>query len=413
MAVKYGMGRLLRLPLGRMLAVGTVALLLAACNSGGGDGVSQLDESWHHYTQGMQALEEGRMGAAREKIDRALDRDESFAPALAAKGLLLAMRAAEQEEVAHREVDVTMAMDLLKRAREEAKIPQEKFIVQVTTVRGLGAAMPEGWVEMVIDHHRYAGDVEPFKEAALTYYQNRDAADYFLAVALFHDDFIKSKPYLTKVVGARNGGKWQGPAGKLLERIQKIEQAGPIATVSGQARQIAIKESVVRGDVAALLVDELKLDRLFKGRLPVASQEAGRQAEFVPADVLNHPFKEEVGIVMKWNLRGLEPNYDESTRAWLFRPQAPVSRKELALALEDVLIRITGDETIATRMVGTETSPYPDVKAGSPWFNAISTVVTRRLMDPELTGEFRPDAPASGADLLLAIFKLRNVVNIH
>jgi hypothetical protein len=38
---------------------------------------------------------------------------------------------------------------------------------------------------------------------------------------------------------------------------------------------------------------------------------------------------------------------------------------------------------------------------------------TRGLMEPDLSGEFRPEATVDGAELLLAVMKLRNIMNIH
>jgi len=51
--------------------------------------------------------------------------------------------------------------------------------------------------------------------------------------------------------------------------------------------------------------------------------------------------------------------------------------------------------------------------AGNAWFNAISTVTSRGLMEPYLSGEFRTEDTVDGPELLLSIFKPRNVLNIH
>ncbi len=115
---------------------------------------------------------------------------------------------------------------------------------------------------------------------------------------------------------------------------------------------------------------------------------------------------------MAWNVRGLEPIYDQTTRANLFKPQQSVSRKELALILEEVIIRLTNQPKIATESVGS-TSRFPDVPATVGWFNATMTVVTRGLMKTSLSGEFRPNDTVDGSELLLAVFELRNVINIH
>ena len=72
-------------------------------------------------------------------------------------------------------------------------------------------------------------------------------------------------------------------------------------------------------DVAALLVDEVRLDRLMAGRIPVPNSRPKKS--FVPADIVDHTFKSEVQTVLAWNLRGLEPQYNETSKAFLFLSQ--------------------------------------------------------------------------------------------
>jgi hypothetical protein len=136
-------------------------------------------------------------------------------------------------------------------------------------------------------------------------------------------------------------------------------------------------------------------------------------AEFTPADMLNHPFKEEVITIMKWKVRGLEPKYDETTKANLFKPTDVVKRGEMAFILEDVLIRLTGDEKLATAYFGHEKSPFPDVKTTSPFYNAVMNMTTKGIMEGELSGEFRINAPVDGAEALLAMRMLKQRMNIY
>ena len=208
-------------------------------------------------------------------------------------------------------------------------------------------------------------------------------------------------------------GKWHTLANEEYKKIQKILRAAANATIGKVAQKIAVKDAVSRMDVSALLVDEMKLDRLFSGRIPIESQVADREPEFTPIDIKDSPFKIEILTILKWDLRGLEPQYDESSRAYLFRPRNSILRKELAMALEDILIRLTGEKDLATKYIGVDQSPFPDVKATSVWFNAVTTSVSRGLMETKLSGEFSPDEYVDGASLLLAVFKLKNVLNIY
>lgn len=394
-----------------LLLVGILAV--AGCATKGGAPVSEEDTPVHHYARGMQALEKGDFALAGEKFDRALSLEKKYAPGLAGKALVLAVRSVALKEAAHREVDVKEALRLLKRAKKNTESKAEKFIVYVTGIRVYFMAKPKNWIDKANDFYQDAKVITKLDEADLPYYRNKEAADYFMAVALFRHDYLKAEPLLSKVLAARSGGKWQQQADTVYRKLQKIKRASANRTLTGKARNIAIKDQVTRGDVAALLADELKLDSLFAGRIPVRSQEAKRKAEFTPADIVEHPFRGEIETLMKWEVRGLIPAYDSGTRAWLFHPQSPVTRKELALVLEDVLIKLTGDEELATAMLGMERSPFPDVKPEVAWFNSVMTVTSRNLMEAGLSGEFRPDDATDGADLLLAVFTLRNVLNIH
>ena len=109
-------------------------------------------------------------------------------------------------------------------------------------------------------------------------------------------------------------GKWHEKADKAHKRVDKIVRAMAGITVGDVGKQIAVKDSVTRADLAALLIVEMKLDKLFAGRIPVKSQIDKMMAEFTPADMLNHPFKEEVLTIMKWKVRGLSPDTMETQR---------------------------------------------------------------------------------------------------
>mgnify|MGYP003961319023 CR=1 FL=1 len=398
----------------RQNCIALVALLvgfgLSGCASPPKQGVGVLDNAWQQYSQGMAVLEESRTQDAQRKFDRALSLVEDFSPAMAGKSLLLAIRASGQGEAGHRMVDEKMARDWLVKAKDNADSPEDRYIYNVTAIRLNFVLKGDDWLNRAKDHHRAAMGIKDLESSKLPYYLNRQAADYFMAVANYRYDFRTAEPLLKKLVGGKEGGKWIKRANTIYKRVHEITRAASYHTLSGVALQIAILDGVSRGDVAALLVSELKLDSLFAGRIRTRSQE--KLAAFTPADILDHPFKDEIATIMKWNIRGLTPLYDATTRAQLFKPQLTVSRKELALTLEDILIRITGQDNIATQSIG-DRSPFPDVKSTVGWFNAVMTVSTRGLIKPELSGEFRPNDPVSGADLLLAVVTLRNVLNVN
>ena len=101
--------------------------------------------------------------------------------------------------------------------------------------------------------------------------------------------------------------------------------------------------------MAALLVDALKLEELFSGRIPVESEVERLKPEIIPIDVKGSPFEPEIVAILKFGIRGLEISYDATYSAYLFRPNNPITRKELALLLEDILIKLIGEERLATK----------------------------------------------------------------
>ena len=308
-------------------------------------------------------------------------------------------------------MELKRAIDLLDDAQDEAEGDSQEFAAGVTGIRVFMHAKPKKWIKKAKKQYKKAMKLSDVKTEELPYYRTREAADYFMGVAYFKAlRFRDSEAALGNVLSA-SPGRWHEPANKLFKRVQKITRASTNFTLTDVAKRIAIKDGVDRADVAALLVDEIHLDRFLAGRIPVPEKKS--KESFVPADVNNNMFKSEILIVLKWGLRGLEPTYDKTSRAYLFYPDKPITRKELAFILEDLLVKIVGDKSLPTKYYGQKNSPYPDVPPTSSYFNSVTNAVTRGLMEPDLSGAFRPDDDVDGAELILAVLRLRNVMNVH
>lgn len=375
--------------------------------------VSPEDNASHHYLRGMEALEQDRIDMAIEKFDRALYCDDKFSMAQSGMAIALALKAKAQEDPKFRQVEMERVDERLKSAKKLARKPEDDFDYYLAVMRVNTTLRTKDWLEKVEDAYR---DVMKLKvdERRLIYYQGVEAGHYFMGVAYLDGlEFQKARDRFADVLNAKRESKWHAPADKMWKKTDKIVRAMAGITVGDVGKKIAIKDAITRGDLAALLIDELKLDKLFAGRIPLQSQAEKLRAEFIPPDIMNHQFKDEILTVLKWNVRGLEPKYDETTRAYLFKPEELVKRGEMAFILEDVLIKITGDEKLATAYFGHERSPFPDVRPTSPFYNAVMNMTTRGIMEPELSGEFRIDAPVDGAEALLAIRVLKQRMNIY
>ncbi len=372
--------------------------------------VSEEDNPAHHYLRGMELIDKGNLGEAQTRFDRSLKLDPEYAPAMAGKALVAACRIGQMEDKSHQSVELERALDLLDDAMDEAEGDSEKFIAEVTGIRVYTHARPKKWLKDAKGCYKDAVGLDEVKTEDLPYYRNKEAAHYFMGVAYYKDyRFRDAEDVLARVMAA-SPGRWHEPAGKLFKKVHKIIRASASFTLTNVAKRIAVKDEVCRADVAALLVDEVHLDRLMEGRLGPTQKQ--KPADFVPADVRDNLFKSEILTVQKWGLRGLEPIYDKTSKAYLFYPDKPVSREELAFILEDLLMKITGDEAMATRYFGQKNSPYPDVAPTSASFNAVMNVVNRGLMEPDISGTFRPDDNTDGAELLLSVTRLRNVMNV-
>ena len=191
--------------------------------------------------------------------------------------------------------------------------------------------------------------------------------------------------------------------------IQKIQRAAPGTEIG---KKIALIEKIDRADVAALFDQEMNLEKLFTQR-GTKTYDTGFKAptesstRFSPetttkmepaTDIADSWLKPSIETVLKLQIRGLEagPNHK-------FEPEKLITKGEFAVMLEDILIKVTGDEKLATKFIGA-TSPFPDVRNDFYGFNAIMTVTSRGFLEADkATGEFKAGRAVSGADALLAI----------
>lgn len=390
-------------PLKGILLVSCVILMAAGCSRpvvkcpDPGDGAPQ------HYLAGMELIEAGRLEEATAKFERASFCDGAFGPAYGGAALAGALKARDVVNPDYRKSDVGKARGLLRASKKNSRTPEDRFAFGLATMR-VETALREGdWLEEVEDAHRDAKKLR-VDEEKLLYYRHPEAADYFMGEAyLASGEFQKARDSFGSVLDARSTGRWHAPADRAWKRTDKVVRALSGMTLGDAGKRIAMQEKVTRAQVASLLVAELGIEKLFAGRAPVKPPGEG----FVPVDIQASPFREEASTLLRWNIRGLEAHYDAAARAYLFRPEEPVKRKELAMALEDVVMRLTGDDLAASAFLGHRASPFPDIDPSSAWYNSAVTVTTRNMMETELSGEFRPEDDVDGAEAVMAIRALK------
>jgi len=208
-----------------------------------------------------------------------------------------------------------------------------------------------------------------------------------------------------------------GDATREWRLVQNIQLAAPGSKIG---KQIALIDELTRADAAALFIEELNLPKLYKQRggskqfntaFCAPDAQGKMQTEQMvkmaaTTDTADHVLRADIDEALKIGIRGLEAYPDHT-----FKPGLPVARSEYAMMVEDILVKITGDTELLTKFVG-ETSPFPDVRSDAPYFNAIMVCSSRQLLTAKdlSTGEFGAKDPITGADALLAIRKLKELL---
>ncbi|MCX8076068.1 MAG: hypothetical protein N3C57_03435, partial [Aquificaceae bacterium] len=277
-------------------------------------------ETEQQYVAGMIALEKEDHATAIQKFERAIFCDEKFSKAHSGMAIAYAIRASKQEDPKFRQVEAQRVEENLGKAKKLIASPEDEFDHKLAIIRTYTLVQPKDWLEKVEDAYKDALKLK-VDEKKLSYYGGVEAAHYFMGVAYMTAyEFSKARDSFQKVLGAKRDSKWHEPADKAWKRVDRIARAMGGISIGDVAKRIAVKDRISRADLAALLVIEVKIDRLLAGRIPVQSQVERMQAEFIPADILNHPFRQEITTLLKWKVRGLEPQYDQTTKAYLFKP---------------------------------------------------------------------------------------------
>jgi tetratricopeptide (TPR) repeat protein len=378
-----------------LAAVGWLGLVggllgLAGCAEEPVKPEAALDTPEHHYSTGLRLLDKDDHDGAMKEFQRAVALDPDYAPGHAGTGLVYGFKGMYPE-----------AYDAIKKAKKLQNDPM--IVAQVVKIRVLAMERKEGWLEEAEDEFK-DGRKKDQNSPALHFYMGKayrvglefdKAAEHFKTVLDLNKDFV-------------------GEADKEWRLVQKIQRAAPGTKIG---KQIALIDKISRADVAALFIEELRIDRLFekKGKTfdpsfkaPGQKFEADKIVAMEPAtDIATHPLKADIDTVVKLGVRGLEPSPDHK-----FEPSKSITKAEYAIMLEDIMIRITGDEKMATQYFG-QKSLFPDVRPDVYYFNAAMILSSRGILEADkTTGEFGASQPVTGADALLAIRMFKESLKI-
>ena len=369
-----------------------------------------MDTQEYHVSRGDDAMEKGDYQSARTSYQNALNLNESYALALVGKAVAdvyVTDRSgvsseSKQQVLKEAEDAITKALDSVDSEDEKTLARIHSSAIQVYYVLQIPTG---GWYDKVQEHYEKAVELTP----------NDPTPYYFMAQAEFKNlNYEKAIRLFRRVLDF--AGKYELEADKELERIQKVQRALP---GSRFGKSVADIKEITRADVAALFIAELRLDKLYEDRETVSSDAAYE----VPAaqkkmetdsiqrfpeaiDIEGHPMESTIKEVIRLKIRGLEPN-----PAHKFFPEQKITRAEFAMTIQDILIKITRDKGLATQYIG-QPSPFPDVNENVWYYNSARTVVDRGFMPVNnvVTGEFEPMASVSGAEALLAIRTMKEIL---
>ena len=349
-----------------------------------------LDTPEHHVFSGNKLLDKGDYAGAQREFDLAIQLDKKYSPAYVGLGLVFGFQN-----------NFEKAFENMKKAKGLAEKPDDKVTAYVGMIRLYSMERKEKWLDKAEDEF----------DDAIKVNKKSSAAYFYMGKAYkFAFNFDKAGEMFRKVLELND--KYLIEADNEWKVVQKIQRAAPGSLIG---KKIALIEEIGRADVAALFVQELLLEKLYEKRTPkrfdtgyqapTKKFEADRIVKAEPAtDIQNHVLRTDVEAILRVGVRGLEPSPDHK-----FLPNEKVTRAAYALMIEDILIKVSGDEKLATKFIGSK-SPFPDLRNDLPYFNAVMVMTSRGIMEAKdlTTGEFSPIGTVSGADALLVIRKLKD-----
>ncbi len=368
-------------------------LSLLACGPKAKAPEAELDTPLHHVENGNKLLKSGKLDAAFREFNRAKELDPKYSPAYVGLGLVHGLKG-----------DYTSAFKAMKKAQSTAEGKEQKVAVHVGFMRlyiGGGETLDKEWLTEAEGQFRRAKNIDP------------DAPEPYFYMGMGYKmayDFQKAARQFEMVLSLDK--EYVQEADREYAVIQKIQRAMPGSTVG---KKIALLDKITRADVAALFIQELEVDELYRKRTlktfdtafkdPEKKFATGEYVKVPPAtDIENHVLKADIDAAIEIGIKGLQPFPDHT-----FQPNKMITRAEFAMMIEDILIKITGDDSLSTKFIGNQ-SPFPDLRGDLPFFNAAMVCTTRNILETKdvRTGEFDPMGLVSGAEALLSIRVLKS-----
>lgn len=354
------------------------AVLMTAC-AGRIEQQSVLDTPEAHYQAGMELLRQQKVEEARAEFEYAIGLDRSFAPGYEGIGLceLEWGRGREAEREFKRSLD-----------RDRRYVPAHV---------GLGRAYN------MQDRPRPA--IRSFEDAIEINSRYADAYEYLGQTHVQLRDFDSAVDTYRRGIGVLPDNTALNDSWQRVSEIQR-------ATIGVPERymEIALTEAVSRAELAVLLNEELDLEGIFQKRtqeearfVAPGQQQAQAQRQTVPNDVASDYWaRVQIEQAVKFGAMDLFPD-------GTFRSNQVVTRLDLALLIQRVLVEAFDDDSLKSKFFG-NTSPFPDVMSTHFSFNAVMLATTRGIMDGKPDGTFLMEGTLPGHEAILIIRNLKGAL---
>jgi len=343
------------------------------------------------FESGSRLFESGHLEKAVIDYQSALQKNQDFTDAR----LGLAQALSKTGNTARAFAELRQAM--IRTGSQE-----ERVIVARVTIKILAETSARGELPS------YGFDMAEREWAVLELAGAEDQESLLMLGDLFQRGLLFSRS-LEAFDRARARGRLPGK--EIEMQVERIRTVYSYAPRSELGKQLGLMLQVNRGEVAALLVHELRVDRLRALYGPPTWQPTLEKPGTAPAvkDIADSPHRDDINRILALGIRGLEPFPDQT-----FRPAAVVSRAEFVVILEDVLTRVTRDQTLPTKLLG-KSPRFRDVTAGV-WYQSAADLVRELGLFEPAPGEaatFKPLNPITGYETLQAFRLLRKRLDIR
>lgn len=389
----------------RLTSLFVVALLAGqwACGPKAIKKESVLDTPDNHFSIGMRRLDGGNLAEAKQAFTRAKQLDPKYAEADAGLGLAYAYEG--NFDLAMKSVDEALGKN--DKSIESRIIKGRIISMRVASLQ----SDPEKNQEKISDWTKNA--VEEF-DRALKVNPNSDKALFYKGEAYKTAyQFGPAAEAYSKAIALK--GEYAGRADAEYATMQKIQRAAPGTKIG---MKIALIPEIDRADLAVLLLEELKLEEVFKKKQqptydtgfkaptdPTKMEQPTAAALPAVTDVANHWAKNWIQDIVR--IGGMEAFPDHT-----FQPDVKITRANYAQTMQSILIAVTGDQSLKTKYFGGQ-SRFPDMRSDHFAYNAAALMAERGIMNADkITGAFNPDGHISGADALLVIREFQNALRI-